>query len=162
MEVQNLRRLVPTFDRWHRKSLQANLQKTCDDLRSRLIRALVCNTMIDEEMWLVLFRILLGIWCLLMHVNVEIKSLGENKRNRGNHGITYYILDFFIICSCSLYSFPRWKVTVGVKLYYCKQLKRLCKLETFLFSRRCFVAVGEGTCLPLMRNRQHIPGLNCN
>ena len=39
-EVQNLRRLVPTFDRWHRKSSQANLRKTCDDLRSRLIRAL--------------------------------------------------------------------------------------------------------------------------
>ena len=27
------------------------------------------NTMIDEEIWLALFRILLGIWCLLMHVN---------------------------------------------------------------------------------------------
>ena len=38
-EVQNLRRLVPTFDRWHRKSSQANLRKTCDGLRSRLIRA---------------------------------------------------------------------------------------------------------------------------
>ena len=35
-----MRRLVPTFDRWHRKSSQANVRKTCDDLRSRLIRAL--------------------------------------------------------------------------------------------------------------------------
>ena len=61
---------------------------------------LVCNIMIDEEIWLALFRILLGVWCLLMHANegeirnfpsfeekLEIKSLSENKRNRGNHGI---------------------------------------------------------------------------
>ena len=33
------------------------------------VLVLVCNTMIDEEIWLALFRILLGIWCLLMHVN---------------------------------------------------------------------------------------------
>ena len=53
-----------------------------------------------ELIWLALFRIRLGI-CLPMHVNegkirnfpseekLEIKSPGENKRNRGNHGITY-------------------------------------------------------------------------
>ena len=35
-----------------------------------------CNTMIDEEIWLALFRIRLGIWCLLMHVNEgEIRNL---------------------------------------------------------------------------------------
>ena len=44
---------------------------------------LVCNTMIDEEIWLVLFRILLGIWCLLMPVNEEWKfSLSENIRDQ--------------------------------------------------------------------------------
>ena len=44
-----MRRLVPTFDRWHRKSSQANLRKTCDDLRSRLIRALMAPNYTKKE-----------------------------------------------------------------------------------------------------------------
>ena len=49
--------------------------KSSRGLRGHLITnfpnfmVLVCNTMIDEEIWLALFRILLGSLCLLMHVN---------------------------------------------------------------------------------------------
>ena len=51
------------------------------------VMVLVCNTMIDEEIWLALFRILLGISCLLMHVNQgKIRNFPSSRENyRLNH-----------------------------------------------------------------------------
>ena len=45
---------APTFDWWHRNSSQANLRETCDDLHSRLIRALrcpVCHTTVTHNLY---------------------------------------------------------------------------------------------------------------
>ena len=57
-----------------------DFHKSSRGLRGHLITnfpnvmVLVYNTMIDEEIWLALFRILLGIWCLLMHVNDSLRK----------------------------------------------------------------------------------------
>ena len=62
--------------------VEDDFYKSSRGLRGHLITnfpnviVLVCNTMIDEEIWLALFGILFGIWCFLMHVNEgEIRNL---------------------------------------------------------------------------------------